>query len=323
MVYISSRKDLLDYCKSNNIRPEDFNEPVTLNPDFNNTFDIENSYEYLLYDDDEYEDYLGSVANELYSLPEKLSKEERLARYDLFVHGLFYGFTRFNSDLIISDGITNISGLLDDAVSFNREIIIPHSVKYASRLFRGCTSYNQFTVLPNSVIDIRYMFEGCKSYNQSFVIPEGVDNCAGLFCECSSYNQDTSIPDTVTNTYNMYYNCESFNSVTNIPLAELTVHQSSESSAPFSKCDTYIEPYWCMFKGCKSLSWDRVIIPVGYDTPESRDKIYKWCFEGYCGLKPIDSSLGPSFPEDAHSCKGLNEPIEMPVINPFESTSLF
>lgn len=30
MVYTSSRKDLLDYCKSNNIRPEDFNEPVTL-----------------------------------------------------------------------------------------------------------------------------------------------------------------------------------------------------------------------------------------------------------------------------------------------------
>ena len=30
IVYISSHKNLLDYCKSNNIRPEDFNEPVTL-----------------------------------------------------------------------------------------------------------------------------------------------------------------------------------------------------------------------------------------------------------------------------------------------------
>lgn len=53
MVYISNRKELLDYCKNNNIRPQDFNEPVTLNPDFDNLFIYENSSEYLL-DDEAY-----------------------------------------------------------------------------------------------------------------------------------------------------------------------------------------------------------------------------------------------------------------------------
>lgn len=129
MVYISSRKDLLDYCAENNILPEDFNEPVTLNSDFVNTFDGENSYEHLLYDDEKYEDYLSSIFHTLNSPPEKLSKEERLTRYDLFVHGLFYGFTSFNSELNIPAGIDNISGLLDGATSFNREFIIPVGVK--------------------------------------------------------------------------------------------------------------------------------------------------------------------------------------------------
>lgn len=323
MVYISNRKDLLNYCESNNIRPEAFNEPITLKSDFVNTFDGENSYEHLLYDDEKYEDYLSSIFYTLDSPPEKLSKEERLARYDLFVHGLFYGFTSFNSELNISAGIDNISGLLDGATSFNREFIIPVGVKNVSRLFRNCKSYNQITILPTTVINVENMFEGCSAYNQTFIIPDGVKSCEGLFMNCSSYNQDTVIPDTVTDTITMFYGCVSFNSNTNIPLAELESHSYKGLNGKFNTCSSFTEPYWCMFVGCDSLNWDNVVVPGKYNTSEIRDKIYKWAFKKETGLKYIPKGDGSGLPEDAYSCKNLDEPINIPNINPFEPTSLF
>lgn len=228
MVYISSRKDLLDYCKKKCLNPGGFNEPVTLNSDFNNLFDGKKSCEYLLndedylrhseylddtwddWDDEDDEDFEYNPVKGHFCDNGKLSRAEREELYDLWSNGLFGGFTSFNSEIIISPEVKNISGLLKGATSFNRALNIPEGVEDVSWLFSDCDFYNQIPTFPSTVTNMQYAFMNCKHFNQCFIIPDGVRNCEGLLVECIRYNQPTSIPSSVENCTYMFEGCVFF-----------------------------------------------------------------------------------------------------------------
>lgn len=277
MVYISSRKDLLDYCKKKCLNPGGFNEPVTLNSDFNNLFDGKKSCEYLLndedylrhseylddtwddWDDEDDEDFEYNPVKGHFCDNGKLSRAEREELYDLWSNGLFGGFTSFNSEIIISPEVKNISGLLKGATSFNRALNIPEGVEDVSWLFSDCDSYNQIPTFPSTVTNMQYAFMNCKHFNQCFIIPDGVRNCEGLLVECIRYNQPTSIPSSVENCTYMFEGCVFFfyNQKTIIS------YGVKDCSHMFEGCDSYnqdteipdsVTKTSYMFYGCKTFN---------------------------------------------------------------------
>lgn len=341
MIYISNRKELLDYCKSNSIRPSRFNEPVTLRPDFENLFDGEESYEYLLNDDrywrhsdyiwDDWDGWDDLINDETFEYnPAKghfcdtghLSEEQRKELYDLRANGLFGGFTSFNSEIIISPGVKNISGLLKGATSFNRVLNIPEGVEDISWLFSGCDSYNQIPVFPSTVMTMKYTFMNCVHFNQCFVIRYSVRTCEGLLSGCIRYNQPVSIPPSVENCTYMFNDCVLYNQKTIIS------YGVKDCSHMFEGCDSYnqnteipksVKKITHMLYGCKNfnsntnipawmIDWSQDLIPSKPVEIPSVQDITSDIFK--------DDSSG--FPKDAYSYKNLDE-----TTNPFESTRLF
>lgn len=70
----------------------------------------------------------------------------------------------------------------------------------------------------------------------------------------------------------------------------------------FTPYNPLTEPYWCMFTGCNSLDWNKVTLFGKYNTPEIRNKVYKWVFktemdlnsipkEDACGTSNFDKEL--------------------------------
>ena len=148
-------KSIQDYCDQNNIKKEDFNEPVK----------IMKNVEYCSY-----------MFWNCYSFNQPIIIPEGVKDCE----NMFYNCINLNQPIILPKNIKNISGMFVNCNSFNQPIIIPHSTIYCYSMFENCRSFNQPIDIPNGVIDCQWMFKGCNSFNQPITIPSSVKNADGM-----------------------------------------------------------------------------------------------------------------------------------------------
>ena len=117
------------------------------------------------------------------------------------------------TDLVIPEGVTNISSNLRGVKSLT-SVTIPNSVKsIGSSAFRYCTNLTSVTI-PNSVTSIGYsVFSGCTGLT-SVTIPDSVTSIDdSAFCDCTGLTS-VIIPDSVTSIGNYAFgNCENLKNV--------------------------------------------------------------------------------------------------------------
>lgn len=233
MVCISSREDLLDYCKEKGIQPNRFNEAVTINSDFVNPYEADD-----------------------YGIPTMT---------------LFQGFSRFNSKVVISEGVTNCSGLLYEASAFNRKVVIPQSVTNCRYMFGFCEKFNQEVIIPDTVIDCGHMFEGCRELNSSIVIPDSVEYTYYMFSHCFDYNKYTTIPKNIKNCNFMFCYCSSFNQKVNVPYLPDELYRTPGE-------------LYSMFEACYALQEENIILPESIDGEDYDEDVFAGCFDKFCDI---------------------------------------
>ena len=141
--------------------------------------------------------------------------------------GMFQDATSFNQDISVWDvsTITNMSSMFQGATSFNQDISgwDVSNVTNMAAMFKGATAFNQnigsWTVTSltdvSSAIDMFGMFQGATAFNQDISSWDmsGVADMSYLFDGATSFNQDIGSWDVsaVTDMSYMFRNATSFN----------------------------------------------------------------------------------------------------------------
>ena len=148
-------KSIQDYCNQNDIKKEDFNEPVKIIEDVKYcSYMFWNCYSF----------------NQPVIIPEGVTDCENM----------FYNCISLNQPIILPKNIKNINGMFLNCLDFNQPITIPHSATDCCSMFENCRSFNQPIDIPNGVIDCQGMFKGCTAFTHPLTIPSSVLNGKGI-----------------------------------------------------------------------------------------------------------------------------------------------
>lgn len=167
---IKSHRDIVEYCREQNIPISEFNEPVDIDPAVTDC---------------------GAMFKNCTSFNQKVVIPDRVKNCS----GMFFRCKSFNQSILIPGSVTNCSFMFSACISLNKPIAIldGDDRRTAANMFHGCESFNQLVVIPRGFEILDEMFRNCTSFNQDVKIPSSVRSARRMFKDCVSFNQPLTI----------------------------------------------------------------------------------------------------------------------------------